>query len=61
MGEVKAARPRETQILAPRRAAACILGADARPVLVRAPGGGGYGPAAQRDPAMTERDRALGY
>jgi len=30
-------------------------------VLVRTPGGGGYGPAAQRDPAMTERDRALGY
>jgi N-methylhydantoinase B len=30
-------------------------------VLVRTPGGGGYGPAAQRDPAMIERDRALGY
>jgi N-methylhydantoinase B len=30
-------------------------------VLVSTPGGGGYGPAAERDPAMTERDRALGY
>jgi len=30
-------------------------------VLVRTPGGGGYGPVAQRDPALTERDRALGY
>jgi len=31
MGEVKAARPRPAQILAPRRPDACILGADARP------------------------------
>ena len=30
-------------------------------VLVRTPGGGGYGPAVQRDLAMAERDRALGY
>jgi N-methylhydantoinase B len=30
-------------------------------VLVRTPGAGGYGPAAQRDPAAAERDRALGY
>src|SRR5712692_3842197 len=30
-------------------------------VLVRTPGGGGYGAAAQRDPTLTERDRALGY
>src|SRR5262245_45501519 len=30
-------------------------------VLVRTPGGGGYGPAAERDPALAERDRALGY
>jgi len=30
-------------------------------VLVRTPGGGGYGPAARRDPVATERDRALGY
>ena len=30
-------------------------------VLVRTPGGGGYGPVVQRDPASTERDRALGY
>jgi N-methylhydantoinase B len=30
-------------------------------VLLRTPGGGGYGPAAERDPALVERDRALGY
>lgn len=30
-------------------------------VLVRTPGGGGYGPPAQRDPRLVERDRALGY
>ena len=30
-------------------------------ILVRTPGGGGYGPAAERDPALTARDRALGY
>jgi len=30
-------------------------------VLVRTPGAGGYGPAAERDPAAAERDRALGY
>ena len=30
-------------------------------ILVRTPGGGGYGPAAGRDPALTGRDRALGY
>jgi N-methylhydantoinase B len=30
-------------------------------VLVRTPGGAGYGPAAERDPALTRRDRALGY
>jgi N-methylhydantoinase B len=30
-------------------------------VLVRTPGGGGYGPAAERDPGLIERDRALGY
>ena len=30
-------------------------------ILVRTPGGGGYGPAAGRDPAFTARDRTLGY
>ena len=30
-------------------------------ILVRTPGGGGYGPAAGRDPALTARDRTLGY
>ena len=30
-------------------------------VLLRTPGGGGFGPAAQRDPAAAERDRQLGY
>jgi N-methylhydantoinase B len=30
-------------------------------VLVRTPGAGGYGPAAQRDSALDARDRALGY
>ena len=30
-------------------------------ILVRTPGGGGYGPAAARDPALAARDRALKY
>jgi len=30
-------------------------------ILVRTPGGGGYGRAAQRDPALAARDRARGY
>ena len=30
-------------------------------VLVRTPGGGGYGPARARDPKLARRDRALGY
>src|SRR5438093_7305836 len=30
-------------------------------ILVRTPGGGGYGSAAQRDLTLAERDRALGY
>ncbi len=30
-------------------------------VLVRTPGGGGYGPAAKRDRALGERDRIMGY
>jgi N-methylhydantoinase B len=30
-------------------------------VLVRTPGGGGYGPVAARDPELVERDRRLGY
>ena len=30
-------------------------------ILVRTPGGGGYGPAAGRDAALTARDRTLGY
>jgi N-methylhydantoinase B len=30
-------------------------------ILVRTPGGGGYGPPAGRDPALTARDQALGY
>jgi N-methylhydantoinase B len=30
-------------------------------VLVRTPGAGGYGPAAERDPAAAERDHTLGY
>ena len=30
-------------------------------VLVSTPGGGGYGAAAERDPALAERDRALGF
>jgi N-methylhydantoinase B len=30
-------------------------------VLVRTPGGGGYGPAGARDPKLARRDRALGY
>jgi N-methylhydantoinase B len=30
-------------------------------VLVRTPGGGGYGPPRRRDPARVARDRALGY
>jgi N-methylhydantoinase B len=30
-------------------------------IAVKTPGGGGYGPAAQRDPTMVERDIARGY
>ena len=30
-------------------------------IAVKTPGGGGYGPAAERDPAMVERDIAGGY
>ena len=30
-------------------------------ILVRTPGGGGYGPAARRDRLLRQRDRALGY
>ena len=30
-------------------------------IAVKTPGGGGYGPAAERDPAMVERDVARGY
>ena len=30
-------------------------------IAVKTPGGGGYGPAAERDPAMVERDTARGY
>ena len=30
-------------------------------VRLETPGGGGYGPAAERDPARAERDRRLGY
>jgi N-methylhydantoinase B len=30
-------------------------------VLVRTPGGGGYGPASRRDDALTRRDRLLGF
>jgi N-methylhydantoinase B len=30
-------------------------------VLVRTPGGGGYGPPSERDAGLAERDRALGY
>jgi len=30
-------------------------------ILVRTPGGGGYGPPAARDPSLSTRDRALGY
>jgi N-methylhydantoinase B len=30
-------------------------------LLIRTPGGGGYGDSAQRDPAATQRDRRLGY
>jgi N-methylhydantoinase B/oxoprolinase/acetone carboxylase alpha subunit len=30
-------------------------------VLVRTPGGGGYGAPAQRDSVLSERDRGLGY
>src|SRR5206468_3244962 len=37
-----------------------VLGPGDR-VLIRTPGGGGYGPAADRDPARAARDRALGY
>jgi N-methylhydantoinase B len=30
-------------------------------ILVSTPGGGGYGPPAERDPTLAERDRRLGY
>jgi N-methylhydantoinase B/oxoprolinase/acetone carboxylase alpha subunit len=30
-------------------------------VLVRTPGGGGYGPRRRRDRALSGRDRRLGY
>jgi N-methylhydantoinase B len=30
-------------------------------VLVSTPGGGGYGPAAERDPTLAKRDRVMGY
>jgi N-methylhydantoinase B len=30
-------------------------------VLIRTPAGGGYGPAAERDPELTAADRAEGY
>jgi N-methylhydantoinase B len=30
-------------------------------VLVRTPGGGGYGPVRARDPKLRARDRAMGY
>ena len=30
-------------------------------IAVKTPGGGGYGSAAERDPAMVERDIAQGY
>jgi len=30
-------------------------------VLVRTPGGGGYGPPAERPAALKQRDRTLGY
>ena len=30
-------------------------------IAVKTPGGGGYGPAAERDPAMVERDITRGY
>ena len=30
-------------------------------VQIRTPGGGGYGPASQRDPELAERDRRRGY
>jgi N-methylhydantoinase B/oxoprolinase/acetone carboxylase alpha subunit len=30
-------------------------------IAVKTPGGGGYGPAEERDPAMVERDVARGY
>jgi N-methylhydantoinase B len=30
-------------------------------IAVKTPGGGGYGPPAERDPAMVERDIAGGY
>ena len=30
-------------------------------VLVRTPGGGGYGPSSERDPKLVRRDRELGY
>ena len=30
-------------------------------ISVKTPGGGGYGPAAERDPAMVQQDIARGY
>jgi N-methylhydantoinase B len=30
-------------------------------VVLRTPGGGGYGPPRRRDPALARRDRTLGY
>jgi N-methylhydantoinase B len=30
-------------------------------IAVKTPGGGGYGPAVERDPAMVDRDIARGY
>ncbi|HEU5197218.1 MAG TPA: hypothetical protein VFW70_20950 [Methylomirabilota bacterium] len=30
-------------------------------MLIRTPGGGGYGPARARDPQSAKRDRAMGY
>jgi N-methylhydantoinase B len=30
-------------------------------IVLRTPGGGGYGPPRERDKALAKRDRALGY
>ena len=38
-----------------------IILAQGDTLLLRTPGGGGYGDPAQRDPAAVERDRKLGY